>query len=95
MSRDFDTWIRDVPQDLETQIAQAQGNIAYWQDRLVLLFAAKRLVSSLPPKKTDTAPPPTPPCFGDIDIWNPELKKCKGCAVEGDCAKKVAEAVKT
>lgn len=93
MSKDFDSWIRDVPVDLDAQIAQAQGNIAYWQDRLVLLFASKRLSAALPAQKQEADPPP--PCYGDIDIWNPELKKCEGCVFSSECAKKVAEAVKT
>ena len=100
MSDTFHAWLAAAPTDLDSQIAQAQGILAYWNDRLNLMLAVKRLATVTPvavPVKTLVEKPAKatkPPCFGDIHGWDPESKRCVECKFEPKCAEAVAKSVK-
>jgi hypothetical protein len=70
--------------------------MAYWNDRLNLMLAVKRLATVTPVEAPVEKPAkaPKPSCFGDIHGWDPESKRCVECKFEPKCAEAVAKSVK-
>ena len=88
---DFGEWLSNVPSasEIEPAIIDTENKIRSLQSQLAFLHGALTISKQkVPPPKREE-----PPCFGNVDVFDPESKRCSDCTVLDQCSSSVAVAL--